>query len=354
MPVITFSMDVIFPYSEAKLKIYLKQATQRIKLANNKRSTASSRHKREIGKLLEEGKTEKAIIRVEHVIRDDYMMEAYEIAELMCDLLYERIRQISKNEICPPDLAEAVSTVIYVSSRLDISELEEARKQFRKKYGKEFVVLCIENSRGTVNNRVVDKLNLIAPSPLLVRSYLQEISKEFCVPWDDDTFPIREDGTYRDGYQVGYSVPLAPSSGLGGVYESLPPGYNDAQFHTTTEVGYGASNNMNNYQEQDQPPHYSDALLQPNSSSCILPPPPPPAPLQYDPNQQQGQSQQQVPPQVQDNLMQIKPQQQYHDQQQQHINEESQPPSSSLQNDTTSQDAPSYDDLMARFKNLKN
>ena len=176
-------MDFIMPYSEAKLKVYLKQATQRITLANNKRSTASSRHKREIGKLIEDGKFEKAIIRVEHVIRDDYTMEAYEIVELMCDLLYERIRQITKAEACPPDLVEAISTVIYVSTRLGVSELEEARKQFRKKYGKEFVELCTENSRGTVNPRVVEKLNLIAPSPLLVRSYIKEIAKEFCVPW---------------------------------------------------------------------------------------------------------------------------------------------------------------------------
>lgn len=179
----TIIMDVLFPYSESKLKPFLKMATQRISISNNKRGTASKKHKREIAKLLEDGKLEKAIIRVEHVIRDDYTMESYEIIELMCDLLYERAKHLTKSELCPPDLVEAVSTVIWASSRVDISELEGARKQLQKKYGREFVELCDENSHGTVNSRVMHKLNVAPPGNLLIRSYLQEIAKEFCVAW---------------------------------------------------------------------------------------------------------------------------------------------------------------------------
>jgi vacuolar protein sorting-associated protein IST1 len=176
-------MNLLFPYSESKLKPFLKMATQRINIANNKRGTASKKHKREIAKLMEDGKAEKAIIRVEHVIRDDYTMEAYEIIEIMCDLLYERARHLTKSELCPPDLVEAVSTVLWASTRVDISELDGAKKQLQKKYGKEFVELCEENSRNTVNSRVMHKLNVVPPSNLLIRSYLQEIAKEYCVEW---------------------------------------------------------------------------------------------------------------------------------------------------------------------------
>lgn len=379
-------MDYIIPYSEAKLKVYLKQTTQRVKLANNKRSTASSRHKREIGKLLENGKSEKAIIRIEHVVRDDYTMEAYEIVELMCDLLYERIRQITKGDVCPPDLTEAVSTVIYVSTRLGIAELEEARKQFRKKYGKEFVELCTENSRGTVNPRVVEKLNLIAPSPLLVRRYAKEIAKEFCVPWDDDTFPITEDGNYRDGFQVGYSVPLAPSSGLESVYQqnmsqniptqmsSALPGYDDAQLHPTTEVGLHQPQNQlkGSYYEEEQPPQYNDVMK--DQGNAMFTPPVPPAQQQgvayqqqnYEQqvNQQpqfqqqyqapQNQQQQQFVPQVQEQQQQQEQTPPPMQQQQQEGEQQNENPSSSDTTNDSSNSGPSYDDLMARFKNLKN
>jgi vacuolar protein sorting-associated protein IST1 len=176
-------MDILFPYSESKLKPYLKMATQRISIANNKRGTASKKHKREIAKLLEDGKAEKAIIKVEHVIRDDYTMEAYEIIELMCDLLHERVRYLSKSESCPPDMCEAVSTVLWATTRVDINELEGIKKQLSKKYGKEFCDICENNSRNTVNSRVMHKLNITPPGNLLIRSYLQEIAREYKVDW---------------------------------------------------------------------------------------------------------------------------------------------------------------------------
>jgi hypothetical protein len=31
-------------------------------------------------------------------------MEAYEIIELMCDLVHERVKHLSSQEECPPDL----------------------------------------------------------------------------------------------------------------------------------------------------------------------------------------------------------------------------------------------------------
>lgn len=337
-------MDVIFPYSEGKLKPFLKMTSQRIVIANNKRSAASTKHKREIAKLLEEGKFEKAIIRVEHVIRDDYTTEAYEIIELMCDLLHERARYLTKNEMCPADLTEAVSTVLWASSRVDISELNGVKKQLSKKYGKEFCELCMHNSRGTVNEKVLEKLNISPPPKILIRSYLKEIAKEYCVEWDDESFPIREDGTSKNDFYTGYSISNGGASGLSAAYmesqpvptpmtnDDLPPGYDDARFHTTTEVGGG-----NTHVQQPQPQKYveEDAPTQqhmpfnqqqsPNPPNYQAPMPPmPPQPPQPPPSQQQQQQ----------------PSQGQH--------------SKDTPQDTSSNGAPSYDDLMARFKNLKN
>lgn len=97
------------------------------------------------------GKDERARIRVEHIIREDYMVEAMEILELYCDLLLSRIGLIQSmkyvtlsagaskhrvlvvitlllvlNRELDPGLQEAVSTLIWAAPRLqsDVCELK--------------------------------------------------------------------------------------------------------------------------------------------------------------------------------------------------------------------------------------
>lgn len=110
-------------------------------------------------------------------------MEAYEIIELMCELVHERARHLTNHPDCPVDLLEAVTTVLWASTRVDISELEGARKQLIKKFGKEFFESANNNEANTVNSRVVHKLNISPPEPLLVRRYLKEIAAEYNVAW---------------------------------------------------------------------------------------------------------------------------------------------------------------------------
>jgi vacuolar protein sorting-associated protein IST1 len=133
--------------------------------------------------LLEDGKDEKATIRVEHVIRDDFTMEAYSIVELMCDLLHERIRHLSSHETCPSDLLECVTTLIWAADKIDISELVDVKKQLRRKLGTEFIKESESNLHQTVNPRVIDKLAVAPPKRDMVKSYLIEIAKEYNVAW---------------------------------------------------------------------------------------------------------------------------------------------------------------------------
>ena len=55
--------------------VNLKMASQRIHLVNNKMDNMVKKRKKNIAKMLEIGKVEKARIMVEHVIRDDFTME---------------------------------------------------------------------------------------------------------------------------------------------------------------------------------------------------------------------------------------------------------------------------------------
>ena len=61
-------------------------AVQRINIANNKRTTQVKHQKREIAQLLADHKDEKAKIKAEHIIRDDFTIEGYEGLEILCEL----------------------------------------------------------------------------------------------------------------------------------------------------------------------------------------------------------------------------------------------------------------------------
>ena len=70
---------------------------------------------REIASLLSESppKEEKARIRAEALIRDDNMIEAYEILQLNCELLSERVNFINSEKSCPEDLKSCITTLIW-------------------------------------------------------------------------------------------------------------------------------------------------------------------------------------------------------------------------------------------------
>jgi len=170
----------IFGFQEHKIKPYLKMAVQRIQLANNKKTTALKHQKREIAMLLEQGKVEKARIKVEHVIRDDFAIEAREIMELMCELLHERVRQISSCKTCPPSLVEAVCSLCWAVDNCDIAELTKVRTQLRRK----FKDLATASKKGAgVNQRLQNKLTYRPPSAELVTRYLAAIAQAYDVAW---------------------------------------------------------------------------------------------------------------------------------------------------------------------------
>ena len=73
-----------------KLKPNLKMAINRITIIKNKKMNHINITKKSIATLLAEGKEEKCRIRVEGIIREDFIIEAYEILELLCELLAER------------------------------------------------------------------------------------------------------------------------------------------------------------------------------------------------------------------------------------------------------------------------
>lgn len=165
---------------------------QRLQILMNKKKNAAKHQKVEISKLLAEKKSEKAMIKVEHIIRDDFVLEGYELIELYCELLHERIHQITTSKECPEEMEVVVASLIWAAGVVDIAELAEVKKQLTKKFGKEFAQAAEQNNpEGTVNKRMYHKLKYQAPQKSLCFKYLEEIARSYDVAWT-----VTDSGTY--------------------------------------------------------------------------------------------------------------------------------------------------------------
>lgn len=79
-----------------KLKTNLRLAVNRLKLLEKKKMELSQKSRKEIADYISVNKVDRARIRVEHIIREDYMIEAMEMLEMYCDLLLARFGLIEQ------------------------------------------------------------------------------------------------------------------------------------------------------------------------------------------------------------------------------------------------------------------
>mmetsp|Transcript_32322 Transcript_32322/g.102781 ORF Transcript_32322/g.102781 Transcript_32322/m.102781 type:complete len:202 (+) Transcript_32322:40-645(+) len=117
--------------------------TGRIKLLRNKKSIqVRALHippqlkdlRREIADLLANGKEDSARIRVEAVMRELDLMDAFEIIDLFAELLCVRLALIESTKDVPTDMREAVSSLLYASPRVrELPELAPVREQLMAK-----------------------------------------------------------------------------------------------------------------------------------------------------------------------------------------------------------------------------
>ncbi len=76
--------------------------------------------RKEIADLLRANKQENARIRVEAVIRENLLLQAYDIFELFLELLAVRAQLVEKSKDVPPDMIEALSSLVYSAQRVQV------------------------------------------------------------------------------------------------------------------------------------------------------------------------------------------------------------------------------------------
>jgi len=173
-------------FKSSKCKTSLRLAMSRIKLLRNKRDMQLQTMKRDLALLLQSGQDPSARIRVEHILREQNIMAAYDLIELFCESIVARLQIIESQRQCPVDLREALSSLIFAASRCaDIPELLDIRKLFGAKYGKEFLAAAAElRPNCGVNRTIIEKLSVRTPSGEVKLKLMKEIAKEHNIDWD--------------------------------------------------------------------------------------------------------------------------------------------------------------------------
>uniref|UniRef100_A0A7C9EU40 IST1 homolog n=1 Tax=Opuntia streptacantha TaxID=393608 RepID=A0A7C9EU40_OPUST len=184
----------------ARCKTCLNLAISRIKLLQNRRDVQLKQMRKEIAQFLRTGQEAIARIRVEHVIREQNIWASYEILEMFCEFVLARVPILESQRECPPELREAISSIIFAAPRCsDLPDLLQVKNLFTSKYGKEFVSAVSELRPDTsVNRTIIEKLTVSAPSPEVKLKLLREIAQEFNVNWDSSETEIELNKKHDD------------------------------------------------------------------------------------------------------------------------------------------------------------
>lgn len=205
-----------------KLKTHLRLSINRLKLLEKKKTELAQKARKEIAEYIAAGKSERAKIRVEHIIREDYMVEAMEIVEMYCDLILARFGLVTQMKELDEGLAEAISSLIWVAPRMhtDVQELKVISDLFTAKYGKIYADACRNENVNTISDKLKHKLSVQSPPKILVEKYLIEIAKNYNVEYTPDEQVMREEQG-RDALLIDINGPPMPPGFIG--YPNPPP-----------------------------------------------------------------------------------------------------------------------------------
>ncbi|XP_077234579.1 uncharacterized protein LOC143876770 [Tasmannia lanceolata] len=164
----------------SKLKSLLGLALSRLTVLKNQRQVRCTQDRNDAAQLIKLGQQDRALLRVEHVIKAQNMLDVFVLIEGYCHLLTERLVLVQNQKDCPHELKEAISSLIFAASRLgEFPELQEIRWIFTSRYGKEFAASAVDlrNSCG-VNPQMIEKMSTKQPSLESRMNVMNQIASE--------------------------------------------------------------------------------------------------------------------------------------------------------------------------------
>ncbi|XP_059288455.1 uncharacterized protein LOC132041775 [Lycium ferocissimum] len=167
-------------FKTSKFKATANLAISRVAVLKNQRQARRSIARSDVVQLLTLGHHERALLRVEQVIKEQNMLDVFDMIEGYSSLVMERVNLLQQEKICPEELKEAISSLIYAATRCgEFPELQELRAIFTSRFGKEFTARAVElrNNCG-VDPKMIQKLSTRMPSLEQRTKVLKEIAAE--------------------------------------------------------------------------------------------------------------------------------------------------------------------------------
>ncbi|PNY04030.1 hypothetical protein L195_g000441 [Trifolium pratense] len=164
-----------------KFKPTINLAISRLAVLKNQRNVRLRQARSDVLQLLQlPDHHQRALLRVEHVIKEQNILDVYDEIEGYFNLLIERIHLIAQQRECPEELEEAASGILYAASRCgDFPEIQEIRTILTSRFGKEFAARAIElRNNCKVQPKIITKLSTRMPSLENRMKVLKEIASE--------------------------------------------------------------------------------------------------------------------------------------------------------------------------------
>ncbi|OMO65143.1 hypothetical protein COLO4_31517 [Corchorus olitorius] len=174
-------LGVLFRWRKAsKCKKLVRRVQCRLKFLKIKRRSIINQLHEDIVNLLRNGHPQTAFSHAEELIKYQNLSTAYDLLEKFCEFIILHLPYIRKHKNCPNDIKEAVSTLIFAAAWCgDLPELQTIRKLFKERYGSKFIQRITEpNPENHVNSQVKEKLCLKYITDDMKQSLIVELAKE--------------------------------------------------------------------------------------------------------------------------------------------------------------------------------
>eukprot|EP01018_Ginkgo_biloba_P030839 Gb_14953 [translate_table: standard] len=177
-------------FRASKCKNLLNLAISRLALLKNKSEIQCKKFQKDVAQLLQNGQEASARSQVEHVFKEQNMVDAYLLIEGFCTTVIDKMVSIEKQKTCPSDLKEAIASLCFAAQKCaDWPELQQIRTLFAAKYGREFTTasseLCPDSG---VNKLIIEKLSTRAPNAEIKLKLMKEIAVQNGIEWKCKNF----------------------------------------------------------------------------------------------------------------------------------------------------------------------
>jgi len=188
----------------ADLKTVLQVTKARLDVREKKKTELVAKERYTVADYVRNNKVPRARIAVEHLVREDYKIEAMDRVEAYVDTLLMRMQLIKdrpKNGAVDPAIEQPLANVLWAAPFLtqDIPELGQVTAMFKKHFGPEYVTMCEQNKLGMVDVDLLRCLSCDLIPKLLIEKYLVEICRSQNVPFEPDQTIMAQDEFWTIG-----------------------------------------------------------------------------------------------------------------------------------------------------------